>query len=98
MSWKSPKVIEIALGAEIIGGLDQTGAEELLPEPIHLDTSSERVLRTDEPVGEIAGVGSGPPEPGDIFGGLADIPAIVATAGSSSRPIADMPRNRGTSR
>src|SRR5205085_11085678 len=46
-----------ALGAEIIGGLDQASAEELLPEPIHFDPGCERVLGTDEPTREIEAIG-----------------------------------------
>jgi hypothetical protein len=43
----------VALHAEVGGGADETGAEELLPETVHGDAGGERILRIDDPVGEI---------------------------------------------
>ena len=42
-----------ALGAEVVGLGAEAGAEELTPEPVHDDAGGERVLRGNDPVGEV---------------------------------------------
>src|SRR4051812_45077266 len=42
----------LAVLAEIIRGLDQTGAEMVLPDPVDRDACRERVLRVGDPAGE----------------------------------------------
>lgn len=42
-----------ALGAEVVGLGAEAGAEELPPEPVHDDACGERVLRGNDPVGEV---------------------------------------------
>ena len=39
--------------SEIVAGLDQAGAEELLPESIDRDAGGQRIVRRYEPVGKI---------------------------------------------
>ena len=48
---------EFALDAELLAGADESGAEELLPEPIGDDAGGERVLGADEPLRERQAVG-----------------------------------------
>ena len=43
----------LARGPEVIGRADQTDAEKLAPDVIDRDTAGERMLRRDEPFGEI---------------------------------------------
>ena len=42
----------LALAAEIVGGLDEAGAEDLLPHAVDGDARGERMLRTEQPLGE----------------------------------------------
>ena len=46
-----------ALRAEVGRSLYQPGAEELLPEAVHRHARSQRMLRADEPLGEVEAVG-----------------------------------------
>ena len=53
----------VALVAEVLGGLDDAGAEELLPQAVDGDAREQRVRRRDEPVCEaeavLAEIGAG---------------------------------------
>ena len=44
---------ELAADAEITGGTDEPGSEDLLPEPIHGDASRQGVFASDEPLGQV---------------------------------------------
>ena len=46
-----------ALHAEILGGLDEAGAEEGLPEAVDLHPGGQRMLRVEEPLGKAEPVG-----------------------------------------
>ena len=48
----------VALHAKVARRADEAGAEELLPETVHGDAGGERILRIDDPVGEIEAGGS----------------------------------------
>ena len=80
----------LALRAEVGGGGDEAGAEEDLPEAIHLDARGERVLAHRDPVGEAEAVGrhwrasapteAGAPEP-MAAGSTAGVPAVTFSVG-----------------
>ena len=46
-----------ALRAEVLARLDQTAAEELLPEPVDRHAGDQRVGRIDQPAGQPEAVG-----------------------------------------
>ena len=46
----------LSLEAEVLGGFDEAGAEDLLPEAVHGDAGEEGMIRVEEPVGEAEAV------------------------------------------
>ena len=50
---------QFALGAEVLLRLDQAGAPQLAPQPVHRHARRQRVVRIDQPAGHAHSVGRG---------------------------------------